>query len=546
MTRSRSLGHRAPLLWLALPFAAGLILAKLSPAPWPAALTLTVGLVTALVAWRAPSRGVSAAALVIALVAGGAVYFDLRRARVADYDHLPSREARLTLRLERAFGGIEDPRRFSGIARVVDAPAHLEDLRGQRVQVSLRTFPPQQAPERGATVIVTGLLTPLPRRPPADGGFEAYLIDQGINFRYTRAGLDEVVAPPGPKARAFNHALAWCRARLGQGLDHRPELVATLRAMLLGQRQELSADQRLLFLRSGTMHLFAISGLHIGAIALALHGLLQALRMPRRIGFILGAALLWGYVELVGAPPSAVRAFLMVTCVQAAFVWRRPGNALAGLALSAVLVLAWRPMDLFSAGFQMSYGIVSALLLFGLPLGEAWQRRWPPWPHLPRATWRRWHRAWAGLHTKTQSAVGLAASATLVSAVTSPLFFNWFTPGAFVINLIFIPLAVAVVWAGFLALLAALVGFTGWTLLMVHAGGLIVATMQASLELIAPVPGLAWAVEPRGAWWGGLALLGLLGLMGAGYARDWSGRYGGYWPPVIWVALMLVTGLRFV
>jgi len=546
MTRSRSLGHRAPLLWLALPFAAGLVAAKLSPAPWPVGPVLGVGLIAALVAWRAQSPRLWALAMVTSLVAGGAIYYDLRRLRLVDYESLPAREAQLTLHLERVFGSDEDPSRFSGIGRVVDAPSHLADLHGQRVQVSLRAYPPLTAPPRGAVVSVTGLLTPLPRRPPADGGFEAYLINQGINFRLTSAGLDAIVAPPGRKARLLNHGLAWCRVQLGRGLEHRPELVATLRAMLLGQRQDLSSDQRLLFLRSGTMHLFAISGLHIGAIALCLHGLLQVLRVPLRAGFVLGAALLWGYVELVGAPPSAVRAFLMVVCVRAAFVWQRPGNALAGLALSAVLVLLWRPMDLFSAGFQMSYGIVSALLLMGLPLGEAMQRRWPPWPNLPRVTWRPWQHYFATVHTLAQSAVGLATAATLVSALTSPTFFNWFTPGAFAVNLAFLPLASLVVFAGFMAMLGAAVGFVGWTMLMVSAGGVIVGLMQAVLHLLAPVPGLAWAVEPRTAWWGGASLTGLLVVMAVGYAHGWSARRGGFWPPVAWVVLMLVTGLKFV
>jgi cation:H+ antiporter len=53
MTRSRSLGHRAPLLWLALPFATGLIAAKLSPAPWPVGYALAASMLAAMVAFTA-------------------------------------------------------------------------------------------------------------------------------------------------------------------------------------------------------------------------------------------------------------------------------------------------------------------------------------------------------------------------------------------------------------------------------------------------------------------------------------------------------------
>ena len=96
--------------------------------------------------------------------------------------------------------------------------------------------------------------------------------------------------------------------------------------MMLGRKQDLAAIQRGLFLLSGTMHLFAINGLHIGVVALSLHALLALARCPRPLASTLVLAVLWLDVDTTGESPSAVRAFLMVAVLEAAFILRRPGQ----------------------------------------------------------------------------------------------------------------------------------------------------------------------------------------------------------------------------
>ena len=534
--RLRSLGHRAPLLWIALPFALGIASARACPTGLSVGVGLVVALAASIVAaardWRTP---IWAGLITVALGAAGAVAYELRRDQLIAYTGLPAREA--TLQTDR----------FGGLGRIVGAPPHLRDLVGQRLQVSVHAYPPfSTAPARGATIVATGVLEPLPRRAGDADTFDAYLVDLGLNFRFARASLETVVDPPGLIDRCLAATLAWCRTCLGTGLDHRPDLQAALRAMLLGERHELSDTQETLFLRSGTMHLFAISGLHIGALALALHTLGLLARQPRPLILAGSTTVLAIYVGVVGAPPSAVRAFLMVTCVQAAFVWRRPGNALAGLVASAVLVLMLDPMQLFGAGFQMSYGIVAALLLLGLPLGDTWQQRWPAWPHLPPATWHAGHRVSAAVWHGGLRALGLAVAATLVSSISASAFFGWFTPGALLLNLAFIPLATLVVFAGLAALGCGALGATPLLVLFVRAAALIIASMQAVLVRYAGVPGMAWAVQPRWPSWSGWALVGLMGLLLHGYATKWEAKRGGFWPPVIWTVAMLVTGLKFV
>ena len=67
--------------------------------------------------------------------------------------------------------------------------------------------------------------------------------------------------------------------------------------------------------------------------------------------------------------------------------WRLPGNALAALVAAALLTLCLEPRELFSAGFQMSYAVVSSLVVMCSPVARRWQESRQPWRDLPQAAW---------------------------------------------------------------------------------------------------------------------------------------------------------------
>src|SRR5690606_24673872 len=160
----------------------------------------------------------------------------------------------------------------------------------------------------------------------------------------------------------------------------------------------LSPEQENAFMRSGTFHVFSVSGLHVGVIALALHMLLTALRVRRRPGAIVTLIVLWFYVQVTGGGTPSIRAYVMIAFLLASKVFRLPGNALAALAASALCTLLVDPLQLFSTGFQMSYSVVAALILLGAPLAERWLERWQPFVLRPRPEWRWQHDAiaWTG------------------------------------------------------------------------------------------------------------------------------------------------------
>ncbi|HVU24016.1 MAG TPA: ComEC/Rec2 family competence protein [Opitutus sp.] len=542
---SRSLGHRAPLLWIVLPLMAGLVTGRLrefGPVPWllaGAAATAGIALVASWRGWR-----LFAPAIVAAMFLAGAASYALHRPRIAAWDSLPPREARVTLRVERAFPPIA-PQRASGIARVVHAEERLQEIAGQRVYFSLSLRPEAAVPIRSAVIAASGVIAALPRDPAANT-FDGYLANEGVNFRLTRGRISGGVAPPSAYRRFCARMAARFEAILGAGVEAKqPELVAVFRAMLLGEQNELSDSQTLLFRRSGTMHVFSISGLHIAVIATGLHALLLLVRLPKAVRFPAALAALWLYVAITGEAPSAVRAFVMVALVEASLVLRVPRNPLAALTTSALLVLLADPLQLFSASFQMSYGIVAALLLLGLPLAERWESALPLFRDLPKAAWT-WHqrardRLWrAGL---TATAIGVAAS--LVSAITGVLFFNLFTPGSLLANLWLIPAAMIVILTGLVSLLCGLLGFSAGSALANHAAVLVLWGVQHGLGAFAAVPGLWIAASFRAPWIGGVALAAVLAALAAGYASAWRGWARGYWAPFAVVLVALAFGAKF-
>lgn len=542
---SRSLGHRAPLLWLALPLMTGIAAGKagtLAPVGWLltiAALSAAFGIYAA---WQMP-RG-WALPVGAALFLSGNASYALHRARLPVWDELPPREVRVALRIDRVFTP-SDPKKVSGLATVVRAESPVEEISRQRVYFSLALRVGESAPVRSGVIFATGVIVTLPRNPPANT-FDDYLAGAGMNFRLTRGRILREEKSPTAYRRFCAGAARRFSETLGKGVGaKRPELVAVLRAMMLGQQGELSAEQNQLFMQSGTMHMFSISGLHIAVIAAGLHAVLALVRLARSARFVIGLSALWLYVDITGAAPSAVRAFIMVAALQSSFLLRVPGNPLAALTASAVAVLLVDPMQLFSASFQMSYGIVAALLLLGLPLADAWLERGKLFVMLPKPLWRWHHHLCDGLWRGTLKALGIGVAATLVSAVSGVMFFELFTPGALLSNLILIPAASFVIMGGFASLLSGLVGLEAWSALFNHAAVLLLAIIEATVRGFVQLPAMWFDARFASPWIGTLGLVLLMATLFFGYGESWRKTRGGFWPPFVLVALILIFGVKF-
>lgn len=137
-------------------------------------------------------------------------------------------------------------------------------------------------------------------------------------------------------------------------------------ALLIGYRDDLDKDLVEAYANTGVVHVIAISGLHLGIIYAILVFLTSALNRKGWywIRFLLVIGGLWAFTFLAGAQPSVLRSAVMFSFVAAGIVLRRNGSVINSLALSALLLLCWKPQWLWDVGFQLSYTAVLSIVLF--------------------------------------------------------------------------------------------------------------------------------------------------------------------------------------
>jgi competence protein ComEC len=538
---------RAPLLWLLLPLMTGLAAAKIWPAPgaglWPFIVPAGIAALFACwAAWTGRSR-LAMPALVLSGSLSGFALLHLQHPQLHHRETRPPREVTLTLRVIETFGATPQARSLSGLGLVAAAGEGEAHLPGQRVYFSaIRRI--SVPPRLSGTYEIQGVLEPLPRD-PAGAGFNDYLANLGVSHRLVRARILRETVPPG-----------WLRLRvaalrerleviLRHGLERHPQTASLYLAMLLGEKAALNPEQENAFMRSGTFHVFSVSGLHVGVIALALHMLMTALRVPRRPGAVFTLTVLWLYVQVTGGGTPSVRAYVMIAFLLASKVFRLPGNALAALAASALCALLVAPLQLFSTGFQMSYSVVAALILFGAPLAERWLEHWHPFVLRPRPEWRWWHDAinWTG--RKLIAAAAGCWAAFLASTASGIGFFGVFSPGSLLANLLILPLSSLAIVSGFLSLLTGMIGLLPLSALFNSAAALVIIAADWLLRNGTALPGVYFPAAFRADWLTPTALALMTGVMLVGASVRWKPRRGGYWPPVVVLVLLLIFGVKF-
>ncbi|CAN5346792.1 hypothetical protein BH20ACI1_BH20ACI1_01350 [soil metagenome] len=143
-----------------------------------------------------------------------------------------------------------------------------------------------------------------------------------------------------------------------------------LNASLLGNRYFLDKQTAEVFREGGTFHVLVISGLHITFIGGLILLFVRYFTRKRLWQFLLAAIFLWSYAIAVGANVPVVRAALMFTILLFSQVLYRSGTLLNALGFCGLVLLVWRPDDLFSQSFQLTFISVTAIVAMAFPLIE--------------------------------------------------------------------------------------------------------------------------------------------------------------------------------
>ena len=502
MPRRNQMPTRAPALFLLLGMILGLILAREVSAPIGYVLG-AAGLMAVLsYAFSKQYHGLWLLSFVSAATLAAWAYGTLRFPTKPESAQLklPIREAHLHLEIDRVMQTRNQFGNVSGVARIIEANAT------SRLEHGAKIFFRIKVPEtntftvlRGSEVKATGVLTPISYAVDPDS-FEGYLKDTGIHYRFERTSALELAVPPS-RFNQFCHGMNLrFQKYLSLGAPDEKNLDGIYTAMLLGRKAELSDEQSDRFRMTGTMHFFAISGLHIGVIATVIAQFLILVRIPRKVSPFIGLPLLYLYVEITGASPSAVRAFLMALFFWTSFAFVRQRSPLAALAASAVFVLIFQPAQLWSIGFQLSYTVVLSILLFGLPLYEKASEKLAPFRYLPKVNWSPSQHLYAWIQDALLLLFAISFSAWLASAPLSAAFFGYLSPGAILLNMLLVNLAAVAISTGVVSLSLALVGLDSFAGFINHAAWISIQMMDTLVIGSTNIPGMILHCDGFAEW----------------------------------------------
>jgi len=196
------------------------------------------------------------------------------------------------------------------------------------------------------------------------------------------------------KSWASRGVLGYVHSKANRGLPGVLRLslddAGMLNAMLFGDRAGLNKAQRVGFERTGSFHLFVVSGMHVGLLAGLVFLLARRLKLHEWLATLMTVALTFGYALLTGFGAPVQRALFMTTVFLLARSLSRDRNVLNALGAAALGVLVWSPAALFEASFQMTFLAIIAIGGIAIPLGE---RSFLPYARAATHLWDKWEDA---------------------------------------------------------------------------------------------------------------------------------------------------------
>lgn len=333
----------------------------------------------------------------------------------------------------------------------------------------------------GDIVAVSGELSiPGGKTNPAGFDYKNYLKYQGIASRLVSSShdLSGVIGRTKDPVFLFRRTLSRIKQRaLGIIGDYLPgESRDLMDSILLGRRQGLDTGTKDLFAKTGTMHIIAVSGLHVGIIGASILAVLLAVRIPKKMAYVLTILSIFSFALMSGARPSAMRAAIMLSFLLLSQLLNRRVDLISSLFLSAFIIVFASPGQLFTPGFILSYSAVLSII-FLTPVLKPFIAR--------RRGLRPRNKALRPLTTSIS--VSLAVWLGTLPIVTS--YFNIISPSVVIANLIAIPVLFLLIIAG-----GILVALGSFSFLSIIAGYLalainwIINSYFAALKAIAALP----------------------------------------------------------
>lgn len=260
--------------------------------------------------------------------------------------------------------------------------------------------------------------------------------------------------------------------------------LAVLSALTLGDKSMLRSEVRDVFSETGTSHILALSGLHLGILFGIYNFFFLALFRKRRYLYIplclVGLAGIWAFAFLVGCPTSLVRAALMYSLVQTTMLIGGDIFSINNLSIAALFILLISPMTIEDVGFQLSFLSVAGILMF--------------YPLLPRIPFfgKKWYQRFSyRLVSFAYSIVGVSLCAIASTLPLTAYIFHTLPVYGLLASLIAIPLAYPILLCALLFFLLPMAQST-----IAIAIGWLLQALFDGLQWVASLPGASCLVYP--------------------------------------------------
>jgi competence protein ComEC len=336
----------------------------------------------------------------------------------------------------------------------------------------------------GDIILIPNVLTPVPDAAfpeafsfrnvlkPGQVAFQAYL---------TQGSYQKVDASPNWVIKASHAGVAAINGVLQKKFS--PEKAALMSSLLLGYKADIAEEDLKAFSITGTIHVLAVSGMHVGLIYMALLFLFTGSLRPGRLKFWQGLSVLvflWAYAVLTGLSASVVRATLMFSIMETGrtFLGAR-GNTYNSLFAAAYIQLLISPHDLMDVGFQLSYLAVLGILFFYPLLNEKYE----PQNRILRGAWQ----------------LSLVSIAATLGTLPVTLFVFKSFPLLFIpANVFIVPVSTMVIFMGIAMVMFSWVPYLGTFLAWITSYALDV--LMGPARFMSKIPGASYSGFGFDAW----------------------------------------------
>ncbi|MEN3943682.1 ComEC/Rec2 family competence protein [Prosthecobacter sp. SYSU 5D2] len=302
-------------------------------------------------------------------------------------------------------------------------------------------------------------------------------------------------APRFHLLQAAENSRQWIIRQLSRGLEREGDHAAVILAMALGASDAAGEDIEDAFRDSGTLHVFAVSGLHVAMLAGIATLFLRGLGIQRITLFII--LLVFAYAYITGWRPSAARAAFMTSVILAGPLFHRSSQLPNTLGAAALVLLLFDTHQLFIVGFQLSFGVLLAIMLMTSGLLETLR----PWctldPFLPSALASPLQRLGVKLRLHIASLASVSAAAWAGSLPLMIWHFDTITPIALISNMVLVPASGICLFLSCLSLGLSTAHCVSAALLVNHANAFLAKVMVGIATWFAGLPASNHSLDLR-------------------------------------------------